>query len=71
MTPSRAELAPLSVREEKAIKLLESRSRALVGAKALVEDCGPCQDRIESALDEAAAILQDAATVCRSGEPQD
>jgi bacterioferritin-associated ferredoxin len=70
LTPGGTELAPLSVREEKAIKLLESRSRALQGAKALVEDCGPCQDRIEAALDEAAAILSDAATVCRSGEPE-
>lgn len=44
----------------KTLKLLDSKARSLEAAKLLVEGEGPCRERAEAALEEAAAILRDA-----------
>lgn len=46
------------------IKLLDSKARALEGAKLCIES-GLCRERAEAALDEAVAILRDAVRNCQ------
>lgn len=64
-------ISALAAEEEAAIKLLETKARNLENSKARVE-CGEAlRSKIEAALDEAAAILRDAASLCRSPEVQE
>lgn len=59
-------------RERKAIKMLETRARGLEGARVMVAGFDQHKvDGVQGALEEAAAILRDAAAGCRNYEVKD